>query len=86
MIKFVFRSEIVHLARTCPNISSLRILLGDKILRGEMTLHFGQIFFRWGFSWIEDKFNNPVPATSYLVEETILGIYIKKSTLMFTFM
>jgi len=39
-------SEIVHLARTCPNISSLRILLGDKILRGEMTLHFGQIFFR----------------------------------------
>jgi len=39
-------SEIVHLARTCPNISSLRILLGDKILRGEMTLHFGLIFFR----------------------------------------
>merc|ERR1719481_2384626 len=39
-------SEIVHLARHCPNISSLRILLGDKILRGEMTLHFGQTFFR----------------------------------------
>jgi len=39
-------SEIVHLARNCPNISSLRILLGDKILRGEMTLHFGQTFFR----------------------------------------
>jgi len=39
-------SEIVHLARSCPNISSLRIILGDKVLRGEMTLHFGQIFFR----------------------------------------
>lgn len=39
-------SEIVHLARHCPNISSLRILLGEKILRGEMTLHFGQTFFR----------------------------------------
>merc|ERR1719370_944718 len=39
-------SEIVHLARHCPNITSLRILLGDKILRGEMTLHFGQTFFR----------------------------------------
>jgi len=39
-------SEIVHLARNCPNIVSLRILLGDKILRGEMTLHFGQTFFR----------------------------------------
>ena len=36
-------SEIVHLARHCPNITSLRILLGDKILRGEMTLHFGQV-------------------------------------------
>jgi len=39
-------SEIVHLARSCPNISSLKILTGDKILRGEMTLHFNQIFFR----------------------------------------
>lgn len=39
-------SEIVHLARHCPNITSLRVLLGDKILRGEMTLHFGQTFFR----------------------------------------
>jgi len=39
-------SEIVHLARHCPNITSLRILLGDKVLRGEMTLHFGQTFFR----------------------------------------
>ena len=38
-------SEIVHLARHCPNITSLRILLGDKILRGEMTLHFGQVYF-----------------------------------------
>lgn len=36
-------SEIVHLARHCPNITSLRILLGDKVLRGEMTLHFGQV-------------------------------------------
>ena len=39
-------SEIVHIARHCPDISSLRILLGDKVLRGEMTLHFGQTFFR----------------------------------------
>ena len=39
-------SEIVHIARNCPDISSLRILLGDKVLRGEMTLHFGQTFFR----------------------------------------
>jgi len=39
-------SEIVHLARHCTNIVSLRLLLGDKILRGEMTLHFGQTFFR----------------------------------------
>ena len=36
-------SEIVLLARNCPNISSLRTLLGGKILRGE-TL--GQTFFR----------------------------------------
>ena len=39
-------SEIVHIARHCPDITSLRILLGDKVLRGEMTLHFGQTFFR----------------------------------------
>jgi len=39
-------SEIVHIARNCPNITSLRLLLGDKILRGEQTLHFGQSFFR----------------------------------------
>eukprot|EP00088_Acartia_fossae_P045155 TRINITY_DN4838_c0_g2_i2.p1 TRINITY_DN4838_c0_g2~~TRINITY_DN4838_c0_g2_i2.p1 ORF type:complete len:1164 (-),score=256.22 TRINITY_DN4838_c0_g2_i2:454-3480(-) len=39
-------SEIVHIARTCPNLVSLRILVGEKILRGEMTLHFGQDFFR----------------------------------------
>ena len=32
--------------RTCPNITSLRLLLGDKVLRGEQTLHFGQSFFR----------------------------------------
>ena len=32
--------------RNCPNITSLRLLLGDKILRGEQTLHFGQSFFR----------------------------------------
>ena len=39
-------SEIVHIARSCPNITSLRLLLGDKVLRGEQTLHFGQTFFR----------------------------------------
>ena len=32
--------------RTCPHITSLRLLLGDKVLRGEQTLHFGQSFFR----------------------------------------
>ena len=38
-------SEIVHIARTCPNITSLRLILGDKVLRGEQTLHFGHTFF-----------------------------------------
>ena len=32
--------------RHCPNLTQLRLLLGDKILRGEMTLHFGSQFFR----------------------------------------
>ena len=39
-------SEIVHIARHCPELRSLRLLIGDKILRGEMTLHFGTQFFR----------------------------------------
>jgi len=39
-------SEIVHLGRTCPNLLGLRILIGDKVLKGEMTLHFGSRFFR----------------------------------------
>jgi len=39
-------SEIVHIARSCPNLVNLRILVGEKVLRGEMTLHFGQNFFR----------------------------------------
>lgn len=39
-------SEIVHIARTCTNLKSLRLLIGDKILFGEMTLHFGSQFFR----------------------------------------
>jgi len=39
-------SEIVHMARSCPNLTQLRLLLGDKVLRGEQTLHFGQTFFR----------------------------------------
>lgn len=39
-------SEIVHIARSCPNLVSLRIIVGEKILRGEMTLHFGSNFFR----------------------------------------
>ncbi|CAB4067446.1 unnamed protein product [Lepeophtheirus salmonis] len=38
-------SEIVHIASTCPNLVSLRILVGDKILRGEITLHFTSTFF-----------------------------------------
>ena len=38
--------EIVHLGRSCPNLVSLRLLLGDKVLKGEMTLHFGSHFFR----------------------------------------
>ena len=36
-------SELVHLARHCPNITSLRILLGDKTLKGDTTLHFGEL-------------------------------------------
>ena len=39
-------SEIVHIARHCPELRSIRLLIGDKILRGEMTLHFGTQFFR----------------------------------------
>ena len=39
-------SEIVHIARNCSNLKSLRLLIGHKILRGEMTLHFGTPFFR----------------------------------------
>ena len=39
-------SEIVHIARHCPELRSLRLLIGDRILRGEMTLHFGTQFFR----------------------------------------
>ncbi len=39
-------SEIVFLGRFCPNLTALRILLGDKVLKGEMTLHFGSQFFR----------------------------------------
>eukprot|EP00094_Tigriopus_californicus_P010814 TCALIF_10431-PA protein Name:"Protein of unknown function" AED:0.01 eAED:0.01 QI:0/0.5/0.33/0.66/0.5/0.33/3/50/1148 len=38
--------EIVHIARHCPELRSLRMIMGDKILRGEMTLHFGSVFFR----------------------------------------
>lgn len=38
--------EIVHIARHCPELRSLRLIMGDKILRGEMTLHFGSVFFR----------------------------------------
>ena len=36
-------SEVVHLARHCPNLANLRILLGDKTLRGDTTLHFGEL-------------------------------------------
>jgi len=39
-------SEIVHIARNCNQLKSLRLLIGHKILRGEMTLHFGTPFFR----------------------------------------
>ena len=40
------KSLDLFIPRTCPNITSLRLLLGDKVLRGEQTLHFGQSFFR----------------------------------------
>lgn len=40
-------SEIVHLGRTCPNLRVLKLILGDNILKGEMTLHFGSQFFRY---------------------------------------
>ena len=36
-------SELVHIARHCTNVKSLRILLGDKSLRGDNTLHFGEL-------------------------------------------
>ena len=39
-------SEIVHIGRYCPELRSLRLLLGDKVLKGEMTLHFASSFFR----------------------------------------
>ncbi len=39
-------SEIVHLGRTCPNLRTLKLILGDNVLHGEMTLHFGSQFFR----------------------------------------
>ena len=39
--------EIVHLARSCPNLVSLRLLVGDKVLKGDMALHFGSQFFRY---------------------------------------
>jgi hypothetical protein len=39
-------SEIVYIARHCPTLKSLRILIGDKILKGEMILHYESQFFR----------------------------------------
>jgi hypothetical protein len=39
-------SEVVHIGRHCTKLKSLRLLIGDKILRGETTLHFGCSFFR----------------------------------------
>ena len=39
-------SEIVHIAKNCAKLTYLRLLIGDKILRGEMTLHFQTPFFR----------------------------------------
>jgi hypothetical protein len=39
-------SEIVHIGRHCENLTGLRLLIGEKILRGEMSLHFGSPFFR----------------------------------------
>ena len=39
-------SEIVHIARHCPELRSLRLLIGDKILRGEMALNFWNPHFR----------------------------------------
>eukprot|EP00095_Tigriopus_kingsejongensis_P004785 maker-scaffold77_size404793-snap-gene-3.29 protein:Tk04785 transcript:maker-scaffold77_size404793-snap-gene-3.29-mRNA-1 annotation:"hypothetical protein" len=39
-------SEIVQIARHCPELRNLRLILGDKVLKGEMTLHFASVFFR----------------------------------------
>ena len=39
-------SEIVFLGRCCPELLSLKLILGERILKGEMTLHFGSHFFR----------------------------------------
>ena len=38
-------SEIVHIGRNCPKLKSLRLLIGDKVLRGETTLHYGCNYF-----------------------------------------
>jgi len=40
-------SEIVHIAKNCAQLRSLRLLVGHKILRGDMTLHFQTPYFRW---------------------------------------
>ena len=39
-------NEVVHIGRNCPRLKSLRLLMGDKVLKGETTLHFGSQFFR----------------------------------------
>ena len=38
-------SEIVHIGKHCPKLKSLRLLIGDKVLRGETTLHYGCNYF-----------------------------------------
>ena len=38
-------SEIVHIGRHCPKLKSLRLLIGDKVLKGETTLHYGCNYF-----------------------------------------
>ena len=38
-------TEMHHLAEHCPNLTSLRLLLGDKILRADLPLGFNSGYF-----------------------------------------
>ena len=39
-------SELVFMARNCPNLKKIRILIGDKTLMGESNLCYDLPFFR----------------------------------------